>query len=95
MFSKLFQWDEFLTPTLARLFFLLAVVLIGLGGLGGIFTSLSLMGYSFFQGLISLIMTFIGVGVGILLARMTTEMILITFKINENLEVIRHRGDEM
>lgn len=95
MFAKLFQWDEFLTPVLIRLFFLLAVAMAVVGGLFGLFNAFALMAYSFFGGLTALIFSLLGVVIGVIFARMAAEMVLIAFKINDNLETIRNRGDEM
>lgn len=95
MFARLFQWDEFLTPTLVHVFFILAVILVCLGGLMGVFNAFRLMTFSFFSGVGALLFTLVGVIIGVILARMSAEMILVAFKIHESLDDIRNRGGSM
>ena len=96
MFAKLFQWDEFLTPKLINVFFLLAVALVVLGGIAGIFNGLFVMfRYSFGGGLVTILFALIGTVIGIIVARISAEMILVVFKINDTLGDIRDRGGRM
>jgi hypothetical protein len=45
-----------------------------------------------FSGLLMIIGSLLGVLVGVLLARIAAEFVLITFRINEHLGAIRSRG---
>ena len=75
-----------------RCAFWLAVGLIVLAGLSGVFSALSMMAVNIFAGLAALFAALLFVLVGIMAARITTEFILIVFRINENLDAIRQRG---
>jgi Domain of unknown function (DUF4282) len=77
----LFQWERFITPSIIKVFYWLAVGLSVLFGLSNLFTGLLMMVASLF-----------GVLIGILTARIVAEFILITFRINEHLGAIRNRG---
>jgi hypothetical protein len=91
-FGDLFNWDRFITPSIIRLFYWLAVGLIVLAGLSGIFAALGTMAINFFAGLAGLCVALLGVLVGIMAARISAEFVLIVFRINENLDAIRQRG---
>lgn len=91
-FGDLFNWDRFVTPTMIRIFYWLAVGLIGLAGLSGIFSALAMMVVNFVVGVVMLLASLLGVLVGIMAARIVAEFVLIVFRINENLDVIRHKG---
>lgn len=91
-FGDLFNWDRFITPSMIRIFYWLAVGLIGLAGLSGVFSALAMMTVNIFAGMAALLAALLFVLVGIMAARITTEFVLIVFRINENLDVIRHRG---
>lgn len=91
-FGDLFNWDRFITPSIIRLFYWLAVGLIGLSGLSFVFSALAMMAVNLFAGIAALFAALLFVLVGIMAARITAEFILIVFRINENLDAIRHRG---
>jgi hypothetical protein len=91
-FGDLFNWDRFITPSIIRIFYWLAVGLITLAGLSGVFSALGLMAINFFAGLAALCASLLAVLVGIMAARIATEFVLIVFRINENLDAIRQRG---
>jgi Domain of unknown function (DUF4282) len=88
----LFQWERFITPSIIKVFYWLAVFLSGLFGLSGIFSGLLLMAVNPISGLIMIIGSLIGVLMGVLAARIAAEFVLITFRINEHLGAIRNRG---
>jgi hypothetical protein len=88
----LFQWDRFITPQIIRVFYWLAVVLAVLFGLSGIFSGLLLMAHNPISGLLMMAASLLGVFIGILVARIVAEFVLITFRINEHLSAIRNRG---
>jgi hypothetical protein len=91
-FGDLFNWDRFVTPSMIRIFYWLAVGLIGLAGLSGIFSALAMMVVNFVAGVLMLLASLLGVLVGIMAARIIAEFVLIVFRINENLDAIRHKG---
>lgn len=92
-FQDLFQWDRFITPTIIKIFYWLAIVLSVLYGLSGIFTGLAAMAINPFGGAIIVLASLAGILVGIIFARIAAEFILIVFRINEHLGAIRDQGD--
>ncbi len=88
----LFQWDRFITPSIIKIFYWLAVGLSVLFGLSGIFTGISLMFLSPLSGLFMVFASVIGVLIGVIFARIVAEFVLIMFRINEHLGAIRNRG---
>jgi hypothetical protein len=93
-FRDLFQWDRFITPTIIKTFYWLTVVLIGLLGLSGVFSGLAAMAISPFGGFIVLLSSLVSTLVGIIFARIASEFILIVFRINEHLGMIRDQTAE-
>jgi len=91
-FQDLFQWDRFITPTIIKTFYWLVIALIGLFGLGGIFSGLAAMAISPFGGFLQLLASIASVIVGIIFSRIAAEFILIVFRINEHLGAIRDQG---
>jgi hypothetical protein len=91
-FRDLFQWDRFITPTIIKPFYWLAVILIGLLGLSGVFSGLAAMAISPFGGFIVLLSSLTSTLVGIVFARIASEFVLIVFRINEHLGAIRDQG---
>jgi Domain of unknown function (DUF4282) len=94
MFSigDLFQWERFITPSIIKIFYWLAVIVSLLGGLSGIFSGLKLMLVDPVSGLIMVLASLVAVLIGVIFARIASEFILITFRINEHLGAIRNRG---
>jgi predicted membrane metal-binding protein len=90
--QDLFQWDRFITPTIIKTFYWLAIGLIALFGIYGILWSLALMAISPFSGFILLLASISSVVVGVVFARIAAEFILIVFRINEHLGAIRDQG---
>jgi hypothetical protein len=88
----LFQWERFITPSIIKVFYWLAVGLSVLFGLSNLFAGLLMMAVNPFGGLLMMAASLIGVLIGILTARIVAEFILITFRINEHLGAIRNRG---
>jgi hypothetical protein len=93
--SDLFQWERFVTPTVIKIFYWLAVVISVLLGLGGAVSSLSTMAFNPFVGMIFLIASLLGACMGVVLARIIAEFVLIVFRINEHLGAIRNRGQQI
>ena len=90
--GDLFQWERFVTPTVIKVFYWLAVVISILLGFAGVVSSLTTMAYNPFVGLIFLIASALGVGMGIIVSRIAAEFVLIVFRINEHLGAIRNQG---
>ncbi len=91
-FRDLFQWDRFITPAIIKTFYWLAIVLIVLFGLSGIFSGLAAMAVSPFAGVIVILYSLAGIVVGIVFARIAAEFVLIVFRINEHLGALRDEG---
>jgi hypothetical protein len=91
-FRDLFQWERFITPSIIKIFYWLAVGVAVLLGISGVLTGLALMFASPIGGLISVFASLIGAFIGIIFARIISEFFLIMFRINEHLGAIRSRG---
>jgi Domain of unknown function (DUF4282) len=94
-FRDLFQWDRFITPSIIKIFYWLAVGISALFGLSGIISGLTLMALSPLAGLFWIVASLIGVVIGVIFARIIAEFVLIMFRINEHLGAIRQRGQPM
>ena len=90
--GDLFQWERFVTPTVIKVFYWLAVVISVLLGFAGVVSSLTTMAYNPLVGLIFLIVSVLGAGMGIVMSRIAAEFVLIVFRINEHLGAIRNQG---
>ena len=91
-YRDLFQWDRFITPSIIKIFYWLAVGRSVLYGLSGIISGLALMSLHPLGGLLWVIGSLIGIVIGVLFARIISEFVLIMFRINEHLGAIRQRG---
>lgn len=91
--QDLFQWDRFITPTIIKIFYWLAILLAVLYGLSGIFAGLAAMAINPFSGFLIVLASLAGVLAGIIFARVAAEFILIVFRINEHLGAIRDQGE--
>ena len=92
-FRDLFQWERFVTPSIIKLFFWLAVAIIMLFGLSGIASAVQMMAVNAGVGVFMLLGSLLGMTIGILSARIVAEFVLIVFRINEHLGAIRNRGE--
>src|SRR5215467_5506354 len=88
----LFQWERFITPSIIKVFYWLAVGMSVLFGLSNIFAGIYLLTVNPLGGLLMIVASLVGVLMGILAARIASEFVLITFRINEHLGAIRNRG---
>lgn len=88
--QDLFQWDRFITPTIIKTFYWLAIGLVLLMGLSGIFSGLAVMAASPFGGFVMILVSLAGILLGVVFARIAAELVLIVFRINEHLGAIRH-----
>lgn len=91
--GDLFQWERFVTPSIIKLFYWLAVGLTVLFGLSGIGSALGSMTVSPGLGILMLLASLLGIVIGIVFARLVAEFVLIVFRINEHLGAIRNRGE--
>ena len=91
--GDLFQWDRFITPSIIKVFYWLAVIIAVLLGLIGLVSALTQMMINPITGLIALITSFAVMFIGIIFARISAEFVLIVFRINEHLGAIRNRSD--
>jgi hypothetical protein len=90
----LFQWERFITPSIIKIFYWLAVVAAGLSGLQMVLAGGALVFSGIFLGGVGLIITGLLVAlIGIIFARIGAEFILIVFRINEHLGAIRSQGE--
>ena len=89
--SDLFQWERFVTPTVIKVFYWLAVVMCVLLGITGAVSSLRDMAFNPFIGIIVLITSLLGAFMGVIVARIVAETVLIVFRINEHLGAIRNQ----
>jgi hypothetical protein len=91
-FRDLFQWERFITPSIIKIFYWLAIGISVLFGLSGIVSGLALMAHSVIGGLFTIAGSLIGLVIGVIFARIISEFVLIMFRINEHLGAIRQRG---
>jgi hypothetical protein len=91
-YHDLFQWERFITPSIIKVFYWLAIGASVLFGLSGIISGLTLMALHPLAGLFWIVASMISTVVGIILARIVAEFFLIMFRINEHLGAIRQRG---
>ena len=92
-FADLFQWERFITPSIIKIFYWLAVAVAVLFGLSSVGTGLGMMILNPFIGLVLVIASLLGVVIGVIFARIMAEFILIVFRISEHLGAIRQRGE--
>ena len=93
MLNGLFQWERFVTPSIVKPFFWLAIVIAVLLGLSGIASALQMIAANPGLGIIMLLASLLGMVAGILFTRIAAEFVLIVFRINEHLGAIRNRGE--
>ena len=90
--GDLVQWERFITPSIIKLFYWLVVIIVILVGLSGLVSALGMMAFNPIAGAFTALASFVGMLVGILLARIAAEFVLMVFRINEHLSAIRNRG---
>jgi uncharacterized protein DUF4282 len=91
-YRDLFQWERFITPSIIKIFYWLAVGISVLFGVSGAISGLALMAHSLLSGVVLIIGSLIGLVIGVIGARIISEFVLIMFRINEHLGAIRQRG---
>ena len=88
----LFQWERFITPSIIKIFYFLAVLISVLVGASGTLSGLLLMAVNPVSGVLAIGSSLLGTLIGIFGARIVSEFVLVTFRINEHLGSIRNRG---
>jgi hypothetical protein len=91
-FRDLFQWERFITPSIIKIFYWLAVGFSILYGIYGVITGLFMIAFNPGAGLFWIFASLIGVLIAVIFARIISEFVLIMFRINEHLGAIRQRG---
>jgi len=91
-YRDLFQWERFITPSIIKIFYWLAVGISVLFGLSGVISGLALMSLHPLGGLFWILGSLVGMVIGVIFARIISEFFLILFRINEHLGAIRQRG---
>jgi Domain of unknown function (DUF4282) len=81
--------ERYLTPSIIRAFYLLLVALIAAFGIINILAAFAAMAYSLLPGIAWLVSSIVGTAVGLLGARIVTEVVMVLFKNNENLAALR------
>ncbi len=94
-YRDLLQWERFITPSIIKIFYWLALGISTLFGLSGIISGLALMSLHPLGGLLWVLGSMGGVVIGVVFARILSEFFLIMFRINEHLGAIRQRGQVM
>ena len=90
-YNDLFQWERFITPSIIKVFYLLAVIIAVVTGLSGILSGLAVMMLQPIAGLFLVLSSLLGMLAGVILVRILSEFVLITFRINEHLGAMRNR----
>jgi hypothetical protein len=92
-FRDLFQWERFITPTIIKLFYWLAIGISVFWGLSGLVAGLGMLFVSPLAGLVMIVLSLLGTFAGVVFSRIAAEFVLIVFRINEHLGAIRNRGE--
>ena len=91
-FRDLFQWERFITPSIIKIFYWLALAMAVLAGLQGIFAGFMAMLTNPIAGAFGMVGALLVTFIGIIFARIAAEFVLIVFRINEHLGAIRDQG---
>ena len=71
--SDLFQWERFVTPTVIKVFYWLAVIVCVLMGIAGAVSSLRDMAFNPFVGLVFLVTSLLCAFMGVIVTRIIAE----------------------
>ncbi|GAA4948404.1 hypothetical protein GCM10023224_35440 [Streptomonospora halophila] len=93
-FAALFdlRFRSFVTTRIIHVLFVLWLVLIAIVTLSGVVSSFGLMGFSPLTGLLTLLGSLVGGAVAALLTRVGLEVLIVLFRISEDLTAIRSRN---
>ena len=72
-YRDLFQWERFITPSIIKIFYWLAVGISALFGLSGIISGLALMALHPLAGLFWILASMVGMVIGVIFARIIAE----------------------
>ena len=87
------SFTEFVTTKILKWLYILLLVLVILGGIGGVISGLIIVfTSSFFGGLGTILFSLIGVIIGAILARIWIELIMVIFRIAENTTELVRQG---
>jgi len=92
-YQELLQWDRFITPSIIKIFYWLAIGMSALFALSGIVSGLALMSLHPLAGVFWILGSLIGLVIGVIFSRIVSEYFLIMFRINEHLGAIRQKPD--
>ena len=89
-----FSFREFITTRIIKIVYILWLVMIGVGFLFGLISSIAMMNNDEigFLGFPMLIGTLVGTVTSVLLSRIVLELLIVVFRISEDLNAIRKRG---
>lgn len=89
-----FSFQEFITARIIKVVYILWLIMIGVGFLFGLISAIAMMGNDEigFLGVPMLIGTFVGTAISVLLSRIVLELLIVAFRISEDLNAIRKRG---
>ena len=92
--GDLFQWERFITPSIIKIFYWLALAMAVLGGLQSVFGGLgAIFSGNLIGGVLAIIAGVLVAFIGVIVARIAAEFVLIVFRINEHLGAIRSQGE--
>jgi hypothetical protein len=89
----LFQWERFITPSIIKVFYWLAVAMAVLAGLQALVGGLMGVIANPLAGILGMVGGILVAIVGVIFARIAAEFVLIVFRINEHLGAIRSQGE--
>ncbi|ASU84658.1 DUF4282 domain-containing protein [Nocardiopsis gilva YIM 90087] len=87
-----FSFREFVTSKIIKLLYILWLVLIGIFTLSGVITSFGFMAIEPVSGFLGLLGTILGGAIAVLITRVGLELLIVVFRISEDLSAIRKRG---
>ena len=89
----LFQWERYVTPSIVHVFYWLALAVAVLAGVRGLLVGLLEMTGNIVGGIFTMIGAVLMTLIGIVVARIAAELVLIIFRIDDHLGQIRRQGD--
>ena len=87
----LFQWERFITPSIIRIFYGLAVIIALGSGASALISAIGLARLNPLAGAIMALASLGGTLLVIIGARIGAEFVLVTFRINDHLGALRSR----
>lgn len=87
-----FSFREFITGRIIKVLYILWLIGIGLGVVSGLVSAIASMSLNFFVGFLMLLGVLISGAIAVLLSRVVLELLIVAFRISEDLSAIRQRG---